>query len=360
MIRRAVFVGVLLACFGGPSLSGMAEPPAGICQDVASRIRGKLTGVQMNERGPLEALAALGDASFRLVRENPRGWVSGATQAARLRREHAALQDLAEAVEALGNNVNLIEVPGAPIWVFDTSSGSLGCHRLIAASVPAGSAADVIGLPFGIAEADLCGSEIMAGEIGGRPALITEENRADFDHFESNITITPFVGFEVGPSCDVNLRYALTLRAEHAFCREGVDCGAIMRAAEEFVDKRRAGANASTFGNGVPEDEANRLRTAYDRMQQIDGEKENLDSLPTFNKFLHLGADGFGQDAEIFPFQIWTGDTYLARLGHGRRGAYVSVGYIFAAYGLSGDRTVPVAGISVEPRRGAITSIEVR
>ncbi|HUN99577.1 MAG TPA: hypothetical protein VMU69_25500, partial [Bradyrhizobium sp.] len=105
----------------------------------------------------------------------------------------------------------------------------------------------------------------------------------------------------------------------------------------------------------------------YERMQQIDEQTEDLDVVPTFRKFVQAtGADRFGDDEILFPFRLGSSESYLGRLGQGHRNYTTYASYIFAAYGLngpfgvSGDRTVPVAGVSIEPYVNGIQSIEVK
>ncbi len=310
---------------------------------------------------PVGASSALGDPSVRSTLEKSNGWMSGAAYAARLRREHAVPDDVVRAVENLGKNVNLIELPGIPVSIFNSSGGSLGCHRLVAVSLPSGTAARRINLPFGNGEAELCQTRMSGGEIGGQPVLIGEEGTFESDQYlETDVSVTPFGASSVGPSCSVSVRYTLVLAAGSAFCRDSVDCGAIIHAAEGFAQKRSSGADAAALGSNVPEDIANRLHAAYDRMLQTDGAAENFEAIPNFHDYISLGYSSFGDNSILFPFRIWTGDIYMARLGHGFRGANESPGYVFAAYGLNGDRMTPAAGVSIAPNRGPITSVVVK
>ena len=189
----------------------------------------------------------------------------------------------------------------------------------------------------------------------------------EFNGANASLTLVPFEESAVAPPCTLNIRYTIDFRAEHAFCRAGEDCGEIMRRAEGFVAARQAGKNPETVAIPVPEEMAGKLRNGYDRMQQIDGQTENLNVVPTFRKFAQAtGADQFGDDEILFPFRLGSSESYLGRLGQGHRNYETVASYIFAAYGLngafgvSGDRTIPVAGVSIEPYLTGVQSIEVK
>jgi hypothetical protein len=366
MTYRAIAGATLLAAVCGSA--GMAQSPPNLCQTAAGEIRENLMGEHLNALGPLEALEATGRSSVRLAhgdRNNPlNNWLSGVAAGQRLRSDHAAPEALAKAVEAV-DSVKLIEVPGAPIWVFDHPMGSLGCHLLIAVLVQKGIPAKRIDLPYGFGEADLCGYAVKAVEIGHRPALVLEEDSWSNHGANSTLTLMPFDDSAVAPSCTLSVGYAIDFRAEHAFCRgdlkEGLDCAEIMHMAEEFAATRQAGKNAATLAIPVRDDIASKLRAGYQRMQETDGQTENLNLVPTFNKFIMAtGANEFGDDEELFPFYVPGYENYLGRLGHGHRNYVTSVGYIFAAYGLNGDRTTPIAGVSIEAHRAGIESIVVK
>lgn len=96
-------------------------------------------------------------------------------------------------------------------------------------------------------------------------------------------------------------------------------------------------------------------------MRQAARQAGEIDVVPSFKTLRAVtGADQFGPHAALFDFRLWDGETHLGRLGHRHRGAYASSGYIFAAHQLDGDATTHVAGISIEPYRAGITTIELK
>lgn len=358
MLGRAMIGGVLLSCLCGLAAPGSAETRVSVCRKLANDLRANFATAPANAQHPLEALAGLPDAPIDLVHEPNWRPASAAALVARLRRDHAAPDELVRQVEALGNTVRLLEVPDAPVWIFDAVAGSLGCHRLVGAWVPTGAPAEPMSLPFGVAEGDLCQAEVMAGKVGGQSAVFAESVRQDGAYLDAAITVALFNGSDIADPCTIDVRYAMTLRAEHAFCREGVDCGAILRLAETFASASRDGIDPATMGGGFPPDTAAKLRADFDEAEHSADDTDDLIT-PPYSR--HAGvALAFGEDVVVFPFRIRSGETYIARLGHGHRGATASPGYIFAAYGVSDGRVNPIAGVYIEAGLGAITGISVR
>lgn len=228
---------------------------------------------------------------------------------------------------------------------------------MIAAFVPPGRAAQKIYLPS-FQMGGQCPGRFREVDIDGQLALFDYGCQYNFDDVACNLAILPFDGPKVDPFCNVSIDYAVSLMSEHAFCHEGVDCGDIIRAAEKFANELHASGDADVPDGSVPQDavseaRAAQLRSAYDRMQQTgEGQADWAISSGPFNLTLL-------DDAKLFMFRAWGGDIYLARLGHGHRGAVVSPGYIFTAYGLSGDRIVTIADVIVDAIPGAIASIKV-
>lgn len=337
-----------------------------VCSTVAHHLWSSAAPAMMRDQAappdatPLAALVAVAPAAVQ------RGDVEGAAGlnkpgqsiADALVADHAADPALAAKLRDLPPS-RAVRFGETDVWLLDRVDGTLGCHTALAAVVPRVGGAHEVALPADVDPTALCAlSAFTAVTIDGSPALWIEQSGA-FSNVpdQSTVDISALRDGAFEPPCSVEVDYAITDRAEHAFC-DGIDCVGLIRTAEILAMRLRQKETAETlgagaFGPGQAEDDA-----AFRRMEAIAAAETQPAELPTFGAAVDTPYTVFA-DQVVFPLRT-DGHIYLARMGHGGFGWRQTPDTLLAVYRLRDEHLVPAASVYVGAARTGISGVAVQ